>query len=384
MNPLRRILAEPREEKEGRGLLYTPREIAQQPVTWQGTWKLFEEHRTELQAFLAKAFEEKWTVFLIGAGTSDYIGYAIAPLLRREWGCEVMVTPSTDLLTNREDLMLPGRKYLWISFSRSGESPEGVAVLEKGMAECGNVQHLVVSCNHSGAMIKLIAGRANAHVVLLDDAVNDRGLAMTSSFTNMVVFGQALATLWRDEGFEPVLGAMTRAAEFLLDEGAGLAEELARQEPERACFVGAGALAATARESALKVMEMTGGRILAMSESALGLRHGPMSALNRRTVFTGFVSTEEQRRRYDLDLLSEIRAKNVVGTIVSVGAASSAADHTLFCDAFAEIPDGYRAPVDVIFGQLFGLFASIRCGFKPDSPSPDGIISRVVEKFRIY
>lgn len=384
MNPLRRILASSQNDRESHGLLYTPAEIAQQPCTWQRTYALFQQHRAELTELLARPYRERWTIVLVGAGTSDYIGHAIAPLLRRCWNSDVVVAASTDLLTNRDDLIRPERNYLWISFSRSGESPEGVAVLEQALAACHNVMHLVISCNGDNRMVKLATESKDAHAIVLDDAVNDRSLAMTSSFTNMVLMGQAIATLWSQDSLASALEPMTRAAEFLLDEGASLAEELVRQTPERACFVGTGALTATARESALKLLELTSGRILTMSESALGLRHGPMSALNLETVFTSFISTESRRRSYDLDLLSEIRAKQTVRTLVSVGTEKSDADHVLFCDAFTQIPDAYRAPVDVIFGQLFGLFASIKCGLKPDSPSPNGIINRVVQKFTIY
>jgi tagatose-6-phosphate ketose/aldose isomerase len=46
--------------------------------------------------------------------------------------------------------------------------------------------------------------------------------------------------------------------------------------------------------------------------------------------------------------------------------------------------DAYRPVVDVIFGQLLGLYCSVAHELKPDSPSPDGVINRVVQKFRIY
>lgn len=384
MNPLSNILSLGLKDKESRGLLHTPTEIAQQPKTWWNTWALFQQHRKDLESFLCAAYQDHRTIFLIGAGTSDYIGHAIAPLLRHQWNCEVIVAASTDLLISSEDFILMDRKYLWISFSRSGDSPEGVAVLELALSSFPNVIHLVVTCNSRGRMLELATGSANAYAILLDDAVNDRSLAMTSSFTNMVLFGQALATLWNNNDFETVLTPMTHAAEFLLDDGAYLAEELARSNFRRTCFVGSGVLVATARESALKLLELTGGRVQTMSESTLGLRHGPMSALNLQTVFTSFVSTGAKRRRYDSDLLNEIRAKQTVDTIVSVGRPVVLADHSLFSDAFCEIPDSNRPPVDVIFGQLFGLFASIECGCKPDAPSPDGIISRVVQKFNIY
>jgi tagatose-6-phosphate ketose/aldose isomerase len=384
VNPLSRLLALPQSEKEHRGLLYTPAEIAQQPVTWRTTHRIFEESRQDLVSFLKQAHTERWTIYLVGAGTSDYIGHSIANLLRRRWGCEVSAIASTDLLTNREDLVIPDRDYLWISFSRSGDSPEGVAVLEQALATSPKVRHLVVSCNKNGRMMELARQSKSCFAMLLDNAVNDRSLAMTSSFTNMVVFGQQLAHLW-DRGFsEAILDRMTIAAEYVLDEGAVLAHELAQNGYRRACFVGAGALGATARESALKALELTSGDIQAMHETTLGLRHGPMSSLNSETLFTGFISTDDKRRRYDIDLLNEIRAKQVVRTIVSVGQTDPASDYSLHCAAFDDLADAYRPPVDVIFSQMFGLFSSIELGLKPDSPSPNGLISRVVEKFAIY
>lgn len=388
MNPLSRLLALPQTEKLERGLLYTPAEIAQQPATWEVTHRLFERSRPELVRFLERAHNERWTIYLVGAGTSDYIGHAIANLLRRRWGCEVFAVASTDLLTNRDDLVIESRDYLWISFSRSGDSPEGVAVLEQALASSPKVRHLVVSCNKNGRMVKLAQESPECFAMVLDDAVNDGSLAMTSSFTNMVVFGQELAHLWDTERggerFEKTLERMTLAAEYILREGSYLAHSLAQENYGRACFVGAGALAATARESALKLLELTSGGIQTMYETTLGLRHGPMSSLNGETLFTSFLSTDHKRRRYDADLLNEVRAKQVVRTIVTVGGMDRAADYSLHCAAFDDLPDAYRPPVDVIFSQMLGLFSSIELGLKPDSPSPSGLISRVVEKFAIY
>jgi tagatose-6-phosphate ketose/aldose isomerase len=384
VNPLTRLLALSHAEKQERGLLYTPTEIAQQPATWQTTHRLFEEARPELTGFLQQAYTQRWTIYLVGAGTSDYIGHSIANLLRRRWRCEVSAVASTDLLTNREDLVIPDRDYLWISFSRSGDSPEGVAVLEQALALYPNVRHLVVSCNKNGRMLELAQKDKNSCAMLLDDAVNDRSLAMTSSFTNMVLFGQQLAHLWDNVPFEKTLAQMTLAAEYVLHEGATLAHHLAQEGYRRACFVGAGALAATARESALKLLELTAGNYQTMHETTLGLRHGPMSSLNQETLFTAFISTGGNRGRYDVDLLNEIRAKQAVRTIVAIGQPNSTSDYSLHCPAFDNLEDAYRPAVDVIFSQLLGLFSSLELGLKPDSPSPSGLISRVVEKFAIY
>ena len=189
MNPLSELLSLSKQRKIELGLFYTPAEIAQQPATWQTTHRLFSENKTALMEYLRQAKAERWTIYLVGAGSSDYIGHSVAHLLRRRWNCEVCVVASTDLLTNREDLVIPDQKYLWISFSRSGDSPEGVSVLEQALAASPNVKHLVVSCNRNGRMVELAAQNASCFAMVLDDAVNDRSLAMTSSFTNMVLFG---------------------------------------------------------------------------------------------------------------------------------------------------------------------------------------------------
>ena len=93
-----------------------------------------------LAAFLADAgfgqsARPKPTVFLVGAGTSDYIGRSLVHVLRRLWKCEVIAVPSTSLLTHGEDWLIPGQRYVWISFSRSGDSPEGVSVIGKSSRE---------------------------------------------------------------------------------------------------------------------------------------------------------------------------------------------------------------------------------------------------------
>jgi len=112
-------------------------------------------------------------VYLVGAGTSDYIGRALAPLLRRRWGSEVWAVPSTTLLTDFEQFHQPDQDYFWISFSRSGDSPEGVALLQKALERHRNIQHLVVTCNEHGAMAQLCAqNSSHALALILDDAAN--------------------------------------------------------------------------------------------------------------------------------------------------------------------------------------------------------------------
>ena len=101
-NPLRTLLELPELEKAERGLQHTPREIWQQPATWSKTFELCRNHQVELtdvlrRAGIGRGSTSSPTVYLVGAGTSDYTGRSLAPLLRRRWSCDVWPIPSTTI-----------------------------------------------------------------------------------------------------------------------------------------------------------------------------------------------------------------------------------------------------------------------------------------------
>jgi tagatose-6-phosphate ketose/aldose isomerase len=394
-DPLRTLLDLPEQERAERGLEHTPREIWQQPFTWSKTYERCHGQRAELNDVLRRAGIGRGntsspTVYLVGAGTSDYAGRALAPLLRRRWSCEVWAIPSTTLLTEFEEFHRPGKEYLWISFSRSGESPEGVALLEQAFDRHREIRHLVITCNVQGAMAQLCARHADrAFALVLDDAVNDRGLAMTSSFTNMVLAGQCVGHLEDDAQFGEVVAQLSETARRFLPVAAEAAAAITLLGCTRACFVGAGVLRAVADESALKVVELTGGKVTTLAETPLGLRHGPLSSVDGQTLLVAFLSSEARRRGYELDLLREIDRKRLgrVRAVVTAGGgedAVSLVDYCLALDCSAKFPDYYRPVLDVMLGQLLGLFASMQRGLKPDQPSPSGTITRVVGAIKMY
>ena len=68
-----------------------------------------------------------------------------------------------------------------------------------------------------------------------------------------------------------------------------------------------------AREAALKLLELTDGRMSRCSDSPLGFRHGPKTFVNDRTLVVVFLSNDAYTRRYDLDLLDELRRDGRAG-----------------------------------------------------------------------
>jgi tagatose-6-phosphate ketose/aldose isomerase len=88
--------------------------------------------------------------------------------------------------------------------------------------------------------------------------------------------------------------------------------------------------------------------------------------------------------------MKEIGSKCLVKTRISIGAGAeiiSANGRTpdfVAPDVRMPLEDDYRPPVDIIFGQLLGLFFSLHWKLKPDNPSPNGAISRVVQNVNLY
>jgi len=380
-------------EQKARGLFFTAREIAQQPETWEKTLQIFRQNQERICNFLESIglrnpLQSRPVVMLVGAGTSDYIGHALTLLLRQKWGCEVSACASTELLPNLDEYVVAGRSYLWISFSRSGDSPEAVAVMEQAIKLHPGIAHLVITCNAQARLIAVCKEAEHACAIVLDDAVNDRSLAMTSSFTNMVLMGQCLAHAWSIDEYSAMVERLVRAGRDFMPQAEEEAERLSLLGLSRACMVGTGSLASVAKESALKVLEMTAGQMSTMSETVLGLRHGPMAALDAKTLFLCFVSAEERRANYAADLLREVGEKEIAAERIAIGPASARGKIAPYCESYLAVDDGladaYRPVVDVIFGQLLGFYCSVARGLKPDSPSPGGVINRVVEKFKIY
>jgi tagatose-6-phosphate ketose/aldose isomerase len=393
-NPLQTLLEISAQERMDRGLEHTPREIWQQPDTWATTYAICSERSPQLSDALDRAGIGRGTasptVYLVGAGTSDYTGRALAPLLRQRWGCEAWAVPSTTLLTDFDDFHAAGRPYLWISFSRSGDSPEGVAVLKRALERSRAIHHLVITCHQKGKMAELCALHPDrAFALVLDDAVNDRGLAMTSSFSNMLVAGQCVAHLHGLDQFGAVVSALSECGRQFLSMAAETAAEVTSLGCTRACFVGSGVLRGVADECALKVVELSAGRVTTLAETPLGLRHGPMSSVDGLTLFVAFLSGDARRRGYELDLLREIDGKRLGRVRLAVTAGdgtetSGLVDYRLPLNCPVDFPDYYRPALDVMLGQLLGLFSSLRCGLKPDQPSPTGAITRVVQPIKLY
>jgi tagatose-6-phosphate ketose/aldose isomerase len=270
-----------------------------------------------------------------------------------------------------------------VSFARSGNSPESLAAVELADRFVKHSHHLVVTCAAEGALNRRLAGQPQAQVLLLPDETHDRAFAMTSSFTGML-----LAAAWAFGLALPPVTALAQAAQTLADGEADRLYALAEQPLERVVFLGSNTLLGLAREAALKMLELTDGKLVAMADSTLGFRHGPKTILNDRTLVVIVLSNDAYTRRYDLDLLRELRREGrarvlALGTTAVHGAELPHTDDVRLALP-TDAPDLALAPVALVFAQCLALLASLRLGITPDNPSASGTVTRVVSGVTIH
>jgi tagatose-6-phosphate ketose/aldose isomerase len=250
-------------------------------------------------------------------------------------------------------------------------------------------RHLVITCNREGRLATRYGGDSRVAAVVLDDRTCDRSLVMTSSFTNMVLAGRFLAMTSDGIGYATQAAALVRlGAAVLLNHGDALARA-ARSEYRSAVYLGSGGGYGAAREGALKMLEMTGGRVPAFAETYLGLRHGPMCAVDDGALVVCFLAADPVTRAYEIDLVHELNRKQLGARKVVVGhdvPSELASDHDVIVElsGLAAVGDDGATLIHVLVGQLLAFFRCLSIGLRPDAPSAEGVISRVVETFAIH
>jgi tagatose-6-phosphate ketose/aldose isomerase len=371
------------EEQVRRGYGHTLREIAQQPVTWMET-----AARMRGLPLIGESLDGASAVVLTGSGSSVYAAECVAPCLQQGLGVPVSAVPAGLILTHPETCLPPSGPFLVVSLARSGNSPESRAVVDWLLESRPQARHLFITCNRDGVLATSYRDRPDVRTIVLDERTNDRSLVMTSSFTNMVLAGRALGG--DPQSCEARSLGLARAAATLLRERADALDTTARSGFGSVVYLGSGCRLGSAREAALKMLEMNAGEVFTFAESYLGLRHGPMSAIRLDTLVVAFLSSDPLVRAYERDVLAELDRKGlgsgrvIVGVEVPPGVVASPDALVLECGPLSPGADEDLTLLDAVVGQLLAFFRCLAGGRHPDSPSEDSVITRVVSGFEIH
>lgn len=375
-------------ELQSLGGLDTAKEISGQPKLWEMIWKTFINQQNDLSSYLNKVYEHKeLEIILTGAGSSAFIGEALTGIFLRNTNRFVKAISTTDIVSHPLDNLSPEKPTLLISFARSGNSPESIATVQLSNKICKRIYHLIITCNPDGELAHLGNG-INNYIIILPPESNDKSLAMTGSFTSMLLTGLLIARIQDMKANERQISCANGMGMKVLKEYAHKLRLYSDLGFQRAVFLGSGPLKAVARESHLKVQELTDGNIISKYDSYLGFRHGPKVVINKDTLIVFLLTNDPEVFPYEADLIKSInktnKGKMTIGVTSNASMSKDLGLDLMIDLSSTSIIEEFLSLSFVIPAQLLGFYSSIHHRLKPDNPSIDGTISRVVQGVHIY
>ncbi len=368
---------------------FTYREILQQPAMWRLEYERLLEQKAQIMAFLETYLTADTDVVLTGAGTSAFIGDAIAPLMRKAWKKNVRAVATTDIITHADSYLDAEKPLLLISFARSGNSPESVGAVNLANKLCKHVAHIYITCNKNGELAKQ-SGKDNVLLILLPEETDDKSLAMTSSFSTMLMSCLMLGHIDTLEADAENVENTAKNAEAIIEKYNASLKEIGSRPFERGVFLGSGQMKGIAEECHLKLQELTDGGVVCKFDSFLGFRHGPKAVVNEKSLVVYLMQDDPSVQRYERDLVKQVSGNNKLVAQVVVCAGERVEIEGVTPDLEVVMPyaseaTGHYALLPyVLVGQLLGFYTSEARGLCPDTPSVSGNIHRVVEGVTIY
>ena len=369
------------------GALYTANEIAGQPELWLKIHRQMLADKERISSYLTEAIPLISKIILTGAGTSAYIGLTLHGIFNRSLMVHTDAVATTDLVSHPGNYFFSHEAIMLVSFARSGNSPESTAVVDLADKLCKKCSHVIITCDPSGQLARWQSNSPKILIVLPPEA-NDKSLAMTGSYSAMLLCGLLLARLKEITNIGAQIATLHRYGVKILEKYAPMIRDVASIDFKRVVFLGSGPLYGTATESNLKLQELTDGNIICKNHSYLGFRHGPKAVTDEETLIVFIFSNNAFVLQYERDLvLSMGKGKKPLYTIGIFEHEVNGLGFDLeikLSEAGNQLDDELLAICYILPAQLLGLYKSLALGLNPDSPSESGAITRVVEDVTIY
>lgn len=361
----------------------TGNEIFNQPHVWRKVFGFIQGKRQEIADFLLPVLSNPdLRIVLSGAGSSAFLGEAAKSIVAKSTGRTTIAVPTTDIVTHPDVLFTNGAPVLLVSFARSGNSPESLEAVTLADEYCQDVYHLIITCNKDGRL----AGYSNGKTLslVLPEETNDKSLAMTGSFTSMLLTILLIADMENLDKMKLILDKMVEQAKYIF-EYKSILEGIISDDFERAVFLGSGEMLGIARECSLKLQELTDGQVICKHDSFLAFRHGPRAVVNHKTLMVYLFSSSDHVLKYEKDLAANIAEDPRQIRSISVGGSSDPEiPNSVWISLDTDQEDQFQVVPVTLVGQLLGYYKSLSLGLDPDNPSVTGAISRVVKGVNIY
>ena len=375
----------------GRDCINTASEIAMQPKLWNELGSMLLEKKQIISNFMENlpGGEANMRIILTGAGSSAFIGETLALLIAKSSLIKCEAIHTTDIVSAPDTVLFADIPTLLISFARSGNSPESSGAVQYARKKVKNLVEAAIVCDGSSKLYQITAEKKDSLILVMPEGSNDKGFAMTSSVSCMLLAGFAL---FNYKKIDEIVKDINKLSENIANKSLCLSEmakKYARIPFKRAVYLGSGAFKGLVHEGSLKMMELSNGGVNASFDSAAGFRHGPKTVIKDNTLSLHFISSDPFTAKYDTDLLKEVfreKKKNSVAAVCTDSEEGLQADDiiTVSSSAYGFCPDLCIGISGLVFFQMLAMYKSLELGITTDNPSPGGQVNRVVKGVTVY
>lgn len=298
-------------------------------------------------------------IVFIGSGSSYYQAQTMAATYKKWVGRPASAHPSSEIYLFRDAATVPGRRYLLVGVSRSGESTEVILALESvkgvpGWTTCG------ITCHEDSKMAQMTE-------CLVSPLGKEKSTVMTKSLSSMTFMMQAATAL---ASGKPELwaeaGKVVEADAAVVQAADSFAKTFVQQNSlNKFIYLGMGAYYGLSQEACLKIKEMS--YVWTESFGTLEFRHGPKSIVEPGTLVCLLLS--ETARSYELKVAEEMKAYGATVLVIT----ARKGDDTAFADAVfetggADLSDEARGVLYLPVLQYIGFYTALKKNVDPDHP----------------
>lgn len=380
--------------KKELNLLYTADEINQQPETWLDTLNRIHNNKNHWKAWLLSGGLREETdiqIILTGAGTSYYVGVCLEPYWRQSLKRVCEAWPTTRIVAEPETVFTNRKNSLLVSFARSGDNPESIGAVTLAEQLVQKASHIAITCNKDSYLAKLEDSLSLAKSLVLDPRTLDKGLAMTSSFTNLVVAGLVLAGLVAREDIVTLVNNLATLADRVIAQSPEIMAITQDNDFDRTFIFGDGSQYGAALEGVLKFEEFSDGAIVGLAQGFLGARHGYANVINDQTLAIFLLASDPYVRQYQMEVIEELATRRPTTKKLAISLhpdqeLKQLVDYLVVLDhtRMITIPDTWRAPLDMVVLQCLGLQAALKLGVPPDQPFRHRATARAIEGLKLH
>lgn len=298
------------------------------------------------------------THIFVGCGTSFYLAHSAAKYFQSLTGIPSQAAPASELFLYPEHFIASHKKVKIIAISRSGTTTEIVEAV-KSVKDLENVDILTVTCNNQSPLLEW----SEEKIIL--SHVEEKSVVMTSSFTSMLYALQLYAAKLADSREETAqLKLASEEMKEVLKRSGHLKSLAENLDLEQFIFLGCGVYQGAAKESCLKLKEMT--QTNCESYSTLEYRHGPISITNEKTAI--ILLGSEKTKALDTSLLHDVKKHGAYTVLISDCDQNSAAEADLFIPVQTEAKAPNQLVLYLPFLQMLAYYRALALGLNPDEP----------------